>query len=465
MKITLHGAAGGEVTGSAYLVETDQSRVLVDFGMFQGVPHAEVRNRIPAGVDVSGLDAVLLTHAHLDHTGRLPLLARQGYAKPVFATPATIDITNLILHDSAKVQAQDLARVNRKRERAGEDPVAALYGTADVERLVELCRPVPYDQPVPVAPGLQARFVEAGHLLGSASIQLVAEEAAGRKTVVFSGDLGPKGVPILRDAGCLEVPADAVFLESTYGDHDHQPFAQTVGEFREVLQAAVADRGRILVPTFAVGRAQLMLVLLACFFRRGELPKFPVFLDSPMAAEASRIYLHHPELFDEELLALREERPLLADLSTLRVTATAEESKSLNEAPGPWLVLAGAGMCNAGRILHHLRQHLWRPDTHVLIVGYQAEGTLGRLLVEKAKSVSIFGEKVAVRARVHTLGGFSAHAGQRDLLEWFACLARWRPRVFLTHGEKAARATLAGLIRERHGLEASLPAAGETVVV
>jgi metallo-beta-lactamase family protein len=465
MKITLHGAAGGEVTGSAYLVETDRSRVLVDFGMFQGVPHAETRNRLPDRLEVGRLDAVLLTHAHLDHTGRLPLLARHGYSNPVFATPATIEITNLILHDSAKVQAQDLVRVNRKRERAGEDPVAPLYGPAEVDRLIACCRPVPYDQLVPIAPGLQARFVEAGHLLGSASIQLVADEAAGRRTVVFSGDLGPKGIPILRDAQCLAEPADAVFLESTYGDHDHQPFAQTVAEFQKALREGVAARGHLLVPTFAVGRAQLLLVLLAGFFRRGELPRFPVFLDSPMAAEASRIYLNHPELFDDELLALRAEGPLTADLETLRITPTAEDSKTINDVSGPCLVLAGAGMCNAGRILHHFRQHLWRPETHVFIVGYQASGTLGRLLVEKAPQVSIFGEKIAVRATVHTLGGFSAHAGQRDLLDWLGCLTQWRPRVVLCHGEKPARTTLARLIQERYQLPVTLPGADETLVI
>ena len=257
--------------------------------------------------------------------------------------------------------------------------------------------------------------------------------------MVFSGDLGPKGVPILRDAECLRVPADAVFLESTYGDHDHRPFEQTVDEFREVLKAALAEKGKILVPTFAVGRAQLLLVLLACFFRRKELPKFPLFLDSPMAAAASRIYVAHPELFDDELRALRADHPIQADLNTLTVTETAEASKQINDVSGPCLVLAGAGMCNAGRILHHLRQNVWRPTTHVLIVGYQAEGTLGRQLLDGARQVSIFGEKIAVRARMHTLGGFSAHAGQTDLLEWFACLAVSKPQVILTHGEGGLR--------------------------
>jgi metallo-beta-lactamase family protein len=463
MKVTLFGAAGGEVTGSAYLVETERSRVLVDFGFFQGVPHAEARNHVPPELDAARLDAVLLTHAHLDHTGRLPLLPRAGGACPVLATPATLEITDLILRDSAKVQVQDLARVNRKRERAGEPPVGPLYGVEDVVGVLRHGQTVAYDTEVEVTPDMRARFVEAGHLLGSASIHLHARENGRTKLAVFSGDLGPKGVPILRDAECRHAPAAAVFLESTYGDHDHQPFDKTVAEFREVVQAAVERRGKILVPTFAVGRAQLLLVLLACLFRRGALPKFPVFLDSPMAAEASRIYLRHQELFDDELRALGEEHPILEDLDTLRITATADESKTINDAPGPCMVLAGAGMCNAGRILHHLRQNLWLPEASVLIVGYQAEGTLGRQLVERAPHVNIFGEKVAVRAQVRTLGGFSAHAGQSELLEWFGCLAGAAPRVFLTHGEKSGRATLARLIQERHGLKADLPALGEAV--
>ncbi len=465
MRITLHGAAGGEVTGSAYQIQTERANVLVDFGMFQGMPHAEARNRVPSSLDVRQIDAVLVTHAHLDHTGRLPLLVRAGYAGPVFATPATIDITGLILHDSAKVQAQDIVRLNRKRERAGEDPVTPLYDNADVDRLLALCQPAPYDAPVPVAPGVTAHYVEAGHLLGSASIHLEIEDGGRVKRVVFSGDLGPKGVPILRDAECLREAVQAVFLESTYGDRDHQPFPQTVDEFRSVLQAAVAAKGKILVPTFAVGRAQLLLVLLALMFRRKELPKFPLFLDSPMAAEASRIYIHHPELFDEELNGLRAERPIRADLDTLTVTATAEQSKTINDVPGPCLVLAGSGMCNAGRILHHLRQNLWRPETHVMIVGYQSEGTLGRALVEKAREVSIFGEKIAVRAQIHTLGGFSAHAGQTDLLDWFGCLAGGRPQVFLTHGEKRGREALALKIAERYELKPALPALEQTLEI
>ncbi|MHB1305710.1 MAG: MBL fold metallo-hydrolase [Limisphaerales bacterium] len=464
IKVTLHGAAGGHVTGSAYVLDTGKARVLIDFGMFQGGRRAEELNILPGNLDVRKLDAVLLTHAHLDHTGRLPLLTKGGYQGPIHATPATIDLTGLILRDSAKVQAQDMERTNRKLQRAGKPIESTLYSAEEVEAVLGQLKRVQYQQPVEVAPGIRACFVEAGHILGSASIQLEITVGSSTRRVVFSGDLGPKGIPILRDYEPF-ARADAVFLESTYGDRDHRPFRETVDEFVSATKQAVERRGKILVPTFAVGRAQLMLVLLAWMFRRRMVEPFPVFLDSPMAQEASRIYARHPELYDDEMKEFLADKPIEADLATLKLTATAEESKAINDWPGPCLVLAGAGMCNAGRILHHLRQNLWRPETSVFFVGYQAEGSLGRRLVEGTDQVKIFGETVAVRGAVRTLGGLSAHAGQRDLLEWFSCMASSRPKVWLTHGEVRGREGLASVLRGRHQIECALPGLNETVTI
>ncbi|HUJ42737.1 MAG TPA: MBL fold metallo-hydrolase [Opitutaceae bacterium] len=462
MKITVLGAAGGEVTGSAYLVEFRGARVLVDCGLFQGHHPLEALNRPPVEAGSAPLGAVLLTHAHLDHTGRLPLLVRTGFRGPIFATPATIDMTGLILRDAAKVQAQDIERTNRSRQRAGEASLAPLYTLAEAERILQQLRAVPYHEPITVAPGLTVRFVEAGHMLGSASLQLRADDGGVRRTVVFSGDLGPKGAPILRDAEPF-AQADTVFLESTYGDRDHRPFAETVQEFIAVLQQASAQKSKVLVPTFAVGRAQLLTALLAWIFREKRVEPFPVFLDSPMAIEASHIYARHPELFDEEMVAFLRAKPLAADLATMRMSASPEESRRINGCPGPCLIMAGAGMCNAGRILHHLRHNLWDPAAHVIIAGYQGNGTLGRLLVDGAKQVTIFGEPIAVRAQIHTLGGFSAHAGQTDLAAWFAPLAASRPRILLTHGEDGPRTALAQRIAGSHGLSPLLPALGEVV--
>jgi metallo-beta-lactamase family protein len=461
MKITIVGASGGEVTGSAYYVQTGQASVLVDCGLFQGGKKSEALNRPPTGPK-QRLDAVLLTHAHLDHTGRLPLIAKRGNTAPVFATPATIEMTALILRDSARIQAGDAERRNRKRQRAGEPPQEPLYMPDHAETVIQCLQPVPYQQPVMVAPGIQAIWAESGHMLGSASIQLIVEEGGRQKRVVFSGDLGPRSAPILKEFEPFS-HADLVFLESTYGDHDHRPFTETVDEFVALVKQAVEQKGKILVPTFAVGRAQLLTGLLAWMFRKKKVKPFPIFLDSPMAIEALNIYTRHRELFDEAMTKFVAERPLRADLKTMTLSTTAQDSMKINDQSGPCLVMAGAGMCNAGRILHHLKQNLWKPETHVLIVGYQSRESLGRRLVEGAKLVNIHGEKIAVKARVHTLGGFSAHAGQTDLLSWFSAIAPSKPRVILTHGEDEPRTTLAREIQKRFRLTSSLPALGETI--
>ena len=464
MKITLYGAAGGEVTGSAYHIQTDRANVLLDFGMFQGGHQAEERNRVLPKCDLARLDAVLVTHGHLDHTGRLPLLVQAGYQGPIHCTPATIEMAALILRDSARLQLGDNERTNRKRARAGEEPIAPLYTSAHVETLLGLFKSVPYNDPVVVAPGVTARYVEAGHMLGSTSIQLTVEEQGRTKTVVFSGDLGPKGAPILQDYEPFH-HADLVFLESTYGDRDHKPYPDTVGEFIEIVKATVARRGKMLIPTFAVGRAQLLLTLLAWAFREKKLLPFPVYLDSPMASAATEIYRKHPELFDAEMTAFISQGGVAHELEMAhsKICVTAQDSMALNDVPGPCMILAGAGMCNGGRILHHLRNNLYKPETAVIIVGYQGDGSLGRQLVDGKKLVSIFGEPVAVKASVHTLGGFSAHAAQTDLLTWFGAMAGSKPRVALTHGEDRGRMPLAAKIQERFQIKAELPGLGESL--
>ncbi|MEZ4583635.1 MAG: MBL fold metallo-hydrolase [Caldilineaceae bacterium] len=359
MKITLLGAAG-DVTGSAYLVTTDRARVLVDFGLFQGSADLDAMNVLPPQIDAYTLDAVLVTHGHLDHTGRLPLLAKAGYAGPIFATPATVEMTTLILNDAANIQVTDTERANRRRAEAGKEPLAPLYDQIDVDDILVLMQPLDYAAPNVVAPGITARIFDSSHMLGSVSIQLEVEDGGARKTVLFSGDIGPAGMPGLRDAETAPF-ADLIFLESTYGDRDHRSLSATLDEGEAIVREAAARRSKILVPAFTIGRSQQILYHMAGLFRQGLVDPFPVYLDSPMAIRATRIYAQHPELFDQEATALLRNGRLQQDLETVRVAKSVEQSKLINEADGPCMVVASSGMCTGGRILHHLRHNSTGP--------------------------------------------------------------------------------------------------------
>lgn len=463
MKITFCGAAG-EVTGSGYLVETASARVLVDFGMFQGPGSTDGKNMDIKPVDPRRLDAVVLTHAHLDHTGRLPLLARRGLSAPIYATPASCDFTTLVLEDAGRLQEGDARRLSRSRARVGKKPIEPLYTSEDVASLAPLTRPYQYGESMQVAAGISVRPLDAGHILGSASLEMTVEEGGTKRVIAFSGDVGPRGVPFLKDP--IPVPhADLVIMETTYGDREHRDLAATLVEFHAILMAAVAGRRKVLIPAFAIGRTQLILFYIARMVRDGSLPVFPIYLDSPMGIHATDLYTRHQNLFDEESVRLMKEHLLARDLGGLHFTEAADQSMALNDKKGPMLIIAGSGMCTGGRIVHHLRHNLWREDTDVVMVGYQAEGTLGARLVAGAPEVSIFGERIVIKAKVHTLGGFSAHAGQGELADWLAVSAKDKPRIVLTHGEPKARDVFAGLVQQRFGIQAERPMRFESITL
>ncbi len=463
MKIQFHGATG-DVTGSAYHVLTKDASILVDCGMFQGGRKEKAKNRNAGKLEGGKLDAVVLTHGHLDHVGRLPILTRKGYEGPIYATQATLDIATLILKDSLMLQKADLKRENQQRARAKQPPLEPLFEDPDVRNLKPLLRPIKYNQRAEVAPGIEARFVDAGHVIGSSSIELTITENGRKKDVVFSGDLGPRGAPLMNDPTPFE-KADAVIMESTYGDRHHRNLHETAIEGREIIGRALERKAKILVPIFAVGRTQLLLYLLAGAFRRGTLPKFPIFLDSPMAIEATKVYGRNNELFDEEAKQMAESGELRKSLADARACPKPGDSRALNYVNGPCLIMAGAGMCTGGRIIHHLRHNLPIKGTVVLIVGYQSANSLGRRLVNGEKEVRIVGERIPVNASVHTMGGFSAHADQKGLLDWYGAVAPSKPRTIITHGEDRAREVFSELIRTKHGMRTECPNLGDVIEI
>lgn len=464
MKLTFLGAAR-EVTGSCYLVETASTRFLIDCGMVQGAGAADTRNRQPFGFDPKSLDFVLLTHAHIDHSGLLPKLVKDGFRGPILTTAATSDLLEVMLPDSAHIQeaaAERAARDRHRRSRGQQAPPMPIYTIRDAEACLRQVRPVPYDESFTPHPDVVCTFRDAGHILGSAIIELWITEAGETVKLVFSGDLGQLGRAILHDPARI-AEADILVMESTYGDRAHRNQAATLDEMVSIISDVRARGGNVIMPAFAVGRTQEILYHLHCLTRQRRLHDLRIFVDSPMANRATRITTRHLELFDEQAHALAEWHDEGMGLPILHFTASTEESKALNQIRTGAIIISASGMCDAGRIRHHLRWNLPRPESAVLITGFQAQGTLGRRLVDGAQRVRIFGDDIAVHASVHTLNGFSAHADRPALLDWASGFHKPPARVLVTHGEASAADTFAQALRTDLGWSVEVPSLGEVL--
>jgi metallo-beta-lactamase family protein len=458
LRVTFHGAAR-TVTGSMHHVRAGKLRLLLDCGLFQG-RRAEARARNESFPFVpKEVDAVLLSHAHIDHSGNLPNLVKRGFRGPIYCTPATRDLLAVMLNDSAHIQQEDADYLNRKRLR-GEPRVLPLYERADVLRTLRQVESVPYGRVLRLGRGGTAMFHDAGHLLGSAMIHL---KAAGG-SLTFTGDLGRRGTPILRDPEPVP-PADLLLCESTYGGISHEPIDELRLRLLDVVRRAVERQGKVLIPAFSLGRTQTVLYHLHRLRVADQLPEVPVFVDSPLASEATEVFRLHPECFDEEALALIEEDPEMFGGSNVRFTRAPQESRALNDRPGPMIIIAASGMCEAGRILHHLKHGIEDPRNIVVIVGYQAPETLGRKLVEKRPEVRILDEARQVRAEVVTLNGFSSHAGQDDFDSYLGPLAGQVKKVCLVHGELPRAEALATSLKAAGFPEVLIPAPGDEVDV
>ncbi|MEO8251458.1 MAG: MBL fold metallo-hydrolase [Chloroflexota bacterium] len=504
IKIQFLGAVG-TVTGSQYLVTAGDHRLLVDCGMFQGSPHEVIRNQMPFAFEASSVEALLVTHAHLDHCGRIPALVKAGFKGPIRATAGTLDLTEIVLRDAAKLQmeAENRWRKHHPDQAAAYDAElssegaaidtgpnmpkqlreakpegmtmhrAALYTEMDVDATVALFQPIDYDQPADVAPGFTATFRDAGHILGSAIIELKATDAAESTTIVFSGDLGRCDTPILRDPTLIS-HADFVLVESTYGNREHAPHQQAIDELAKAVSDVAAGHGVLLVPAFAIGRTQEVIWVLDQLVRDGRIPQLPLYLDSPMASKASDVYLRHPEDYDEETGALLKsgDSPLAYPGETY--TNEVEQSKAIRTQPRPLMLVASSGMLTGGRIMHHLKDFLPDPASTLLFIGYQGEGTLGQHLQNGGTTAKIDGQEFPVKCRVVSISGFSAHADEHELDDWLNNFAKaggsiagdGNPKkVFVVHGDPDAAGAFATRIRDVMHLDAELPTYLDTVVL
>ncbi len=449
MRITCLGAAR-TVTGSSYLVEMDDDACfLVDCGLFQGGRQIERRNRDTSRYRPADLRAIFITHAHIDHSGLVPRLVREGFNGPVYASEATCELLKILWLDSAHIQEMEASWQSRKNKRQGGAGLEPLYETTDADAAIRLLHPVEMDCHLGLIDGVQACFVGAGHILGAASLHLnLRDKNGGEHQVGFSGDLGRPGQLIVPDPEAMP-PLDMLFMETTYGNRRHKSLQESQAELLAAVKEAYANGGKVLIPAFAVERTQEIIYTLAAAYRAGEIPDdMPIFLDSPLAIKATEIFRAHPEFFDQATTEILNSGQTPLNLPNLRFTLSTEESRAINEHKGPAVIMAGNGMASAGRIKHHLKHNLWRSNTQVVIVGFQAQGTTGRALVEGASKVKIFREDVVVRAKVHTINGFSAHADREELLAWLTERAHPGLRVYLTHGEESSALSFRDLARQ-----------------
>lgn len=466
--LTFVGAAQ-EVTGSCYLMETPRTKVLLDCGIRQGGDDVGRLNKAKFPFRPENIHAVVLSHAHLDHSGMLPRLVHEGFAGPIYCTPATRNLLAVMLQDAANLYLRDVEWENRQRQRGGKREFQPQYTLEDVARVLELCEPVEYHVCVRIREDVEACFYDAGHILGSSIVELKVNgdgNGGAPRRLVFSGDLGAKDAVLMTEPEKL-TGADVVLMEGTYGNRNHRARDETIEELAQILTAAWKEGGNVLIPSFAVGRTQDILFTLGLLHHEGRLDDWKIFLDSPMAIEVTRIYDQWRDQLDRKDVHLMERhrgKTLEQFLPSLRLCNSVEDSMALNRISKGAIIIAGSGMCSGGRIRHHLKQRLWKPDTHLLFVGFQARGTLGRVLVDGAKNVRMFGQRFAVGAQIHTLGGFSAHAGQDDLVDWISSFTS-KPRVQLVHGEPEALTALAARLWKDRKIAADIPAPGSSITL